>query len=162
MVKLLHVIEDGHSSRATVSLRSAFIQLLQHTVAWTNDNLGNRWTDVHTIVSRDFFSNDDTPQITKEGIDLAAVFHKPSISREFPPSFKCLNLERTYGLKIFLTVEFGKRKFEFPFNINPVTVLPSELHCMVRARQEDELWENPMDERPFPDAVNKLRQTLGI
>ena len=162
VLKLLNVIEDRQSPRATVSLRSGSIQLLQHTMAWNNDRCGNRWTDVHTIVSLDFFSNDGTPQITKEGRDLASIFHNPSISREFPPSFKCPNIERTYGLKIFLTVGFEEHKFEFSFDINPVTVLPSELHCMARARQQDELWDNPLEERPFPDAVNKLRQTLGI
>ena len=162
LLNLLDIIEDRPSPRGTVSLRSGFIQLLQHTVAWTNDDYGHRWTDVHTTVSRDFFSNDGAPQITKEGTDLAALFHNPSISRDFPPSFKRPNIEHTYGLKVCLTVEFEEHECEFSFDINPVTVLPGELHCMARARQQDEFWENPLEEKPFPDAVNKLQQTLGI
>ena len=162
VLKLLDIIGDRPSPEPIVSLRSGFIQLLQHTVAWTNDHYGHRWTDVHTIVSRDFFANNSPPQITKEGTDLAALFLDPTISREFSPSFRSTNLERTYGLKVGLAVQFEDRDCEFSFYINPVTVLPGELHCMARARQQDEYWENPYEERPFPDAVNKLRQTLGI
>ena len=162
VLKLLDLIGDRPPPKAPVSLRSGFIQLLQHTVAWANDNYGHRWTEVHTIVSRDFFSNDGAPQITKEGINLAALFLNPSVSRDFPPSFKCSNIERTYGLKVGLAVGYEEHECEFLFDINPVAILPGELHCMAQARQEDELWENPLEERPFPDAVNKLRQTLGI
>ena len=162
VLKLLKIIEDRPSPKATVSLRSGCIQLLQHTVAWTNDDYGHRWTDVHTIVSRDFFSNDGIPQITMEGTDLAALFLNPSISRDFPPSFKCSNIQRMYSLKVGLAVAFKEYECEFSFDIDPVAILPGELHCMARARQQDELWENPLEERPFPDAVNKLRQTLGI
>ncbi|KAK0507833.1 hypothetical protein JMJ35_009722 [Cladonia borealis] len=162
VLKSLEIIEGGPSPKATVSLRSGFIQLLQHTVAWANDDYGHRWTEEHTIVSRDFFSNGGAPQITKEGTNLAALFLDPSVSRDFPPSFKCSNIERTYGLKVGLAVGFEERECEFSFDINPVAILPGELHCMARARQQDELWENPLEERPFPNAVNKLRQTLGI
>ena len=162
VLKLLDLIGDRPPPKAPVSLRSGFIQLLQHTVAWANDDYGHRWTEVHTIVSRDFFSNDSAPQITKEGTNLAALFLNPSVSRDFPPSFKCSNIERTYGLKIGLAVGYEEHECEFLFDINPVAILPGELHCMAQARQEDELWENPLEERPFPDAVNKLRQTLGI
>ena len=161
-LKLLNIIEDRPSPRATVSLRSGFIQILQHTVAWTGDDYGNRSTDVHTIVSRDFASKDGAPQITKEGTDLAALFHSPSISQDFPPSFRCANIERTYGLKVDLAVGFEAEEFEFSFDIKPVTILPGELHRMAQAKQQDEFWENPLEERPFPDAVNKLRQTLGM
>ena len=160
-VKLLEIIDAVPSPEATVSLQSGIIQLVQHTVAWNHDD-GHRWTGVHAIASRQFFSNDRAPQITREGINLAALFLNPSVSRDFPPSFKCSNIERTYGLKIGLAVGFEEHECEFSFDINPVAVLPGELHCMARARQQDELWENPYEERPFPDAVNKLRQTLGI
>ena len=64
------------------------------------------WTEVRTIVSRDFFSDDSTPQITKEGTNLAALFLNPSVSRDSPPSFKCSNIERTYALKVGLAVEY--------------------------------------------------------
>ena len=162
VLKLLEIIEGGPSPKTTVSLRSGFIRLLQHTVAWTNDGFGHRWTEEHTIVSRDFFSDDGAPLITKEGTNLAALFLNPSVSQDFPPSFKCTNIERTYGLKVGLAVRLEEHECEFSFDINPVAVLPGELHCMARARQQDDFWENPLEERPFPDAVNKLRQTLGI
>ena len=162
VLKLLEIIEGRPSPKATVSLRSGFIQLLQHTVAWTNDDYGHRWTEVRTIVSRDFFSDDGAPQITREGTNLAALFLNPSVSRDFPPSFKCSNIERTYGLKVGLAVGFEEHECEFSFDINSVAVLPGELHCMARARQQDEFWENPLEERPFPNAVNKLQETLGI
>ena len=161
-VKLLEIVDGVPSPEATVSLQSGIIQLLQHTVAWNNDDDGHRWTEVHTIASRQFFSNDRAPQIIREGTNLAALFLNSSVSRDFPPSFGCSNIERTYGLKIGLTVGFERHECEFSFNINPVAVLPGELHCMARARQQDELWENLYEERPFPDAVNKLRQTLAI
>ena len=161
-LRLLDIIGDRPFPKPTVSLRSGFIQLLQHTVAWTNDNYGHRWTDVHTMVSRDFCANEGPPQLTEEGTDLAALFLSPKISRDFSPSFRGNNLERTYGLKVGLAVECEDSDCEFSFDISQVAVLPGELHCMAQARQQDELWENPLEERPFPDAVNKLRQTLGI
>ena len=117
---------------------------------------------MHTIVSRDFCANGGPPQLTKEGTDLAALFLSPTISRECSQSFRSTNLERTYGLKVGLAVKFEDRVCEFSFDINPVAILPGELHCMALARQEDEYWENSFEERPFPDAFNKLRQTLGI
>ncbi len=117
---------------------------------------------MHTIVSRDFFSNVGAPQITKEGIDLAALVHNPSISRAIPPSFKCADIVRMYGMKVCLTVGFKKHQSKFSFDINPVTILPGELHCMAVARQQDEFWENPLEERASPNAVSKLRQSLGL
>ena len=162
VLKLRNVIDGPHSPTATVSIRSGFIQLLQHTMAWANDGCGNRWTDMHTIASRNFFSNHDASQITKEGTDLAALFHNPSISQDFPPSFKCPNIERTYGLRVCLNAVHEEHEFEFSFEIDLITVLSAELHCMAQARQQDEHWQNPLEERPFPDAVNNLRQKLGI
>ena len=161
-IKLLEVDDVVPSPEATVSLRSGIIHLLQHTVAWNNDNDGRRWAGVHTIASRQFFTNDRAPQITREGTNLAALVLNPSVSRDFPPSFRCSNIERTYGLNIGLAVGFEQHECEFSFDINPIAVLPGELHCMARARQQDELWKNPHKARPFPDAVNRLRQTLGI
>ena len=162
VLNLLDIIGGHPFPQPTVSLQSGFIRLLQHTEAWTNDDYGHRWTDVHTIISRDFCANGGPPQLTEEGTDLAALFLSPTISREFPPSFRSTNLERTYGLKVGLAVEFEDRVCEFSFDIDPVAILPGELHCMALARQEDKYWEKPFEERPFPDAVNKLRQALGI
>ena len=162
VLRLLDIIGDRSFPKPTVSLQSGFIQLLQHTVAWTNDNYGHRWTDVHTIVSQVFCANEGPHQLTEEGTDLATLFRSPTISREFSPSFRITNLERTYGLKVGLTVKVEDSVCEFSFDISPVVILPGELHCMAQARQQDELWENPLEERPFPDAVNKVRQTLGV
>lgn len=161
VLKLRDVIDDPHSPVGTVSFRSSFIQLLQYTMAWADDGYGNRWTERHTLVSRDFSSN-GAPQITKEGTDLAALFDNPPIPQNFPPSFKCLNIGHMYGLKVCLNVGFGEQRLGFSFDINPVNLLPGELHCMAYARQQDELWDNSLDERPFPNAVNKLKQKLGV
>lgn len=90
---------------------------------------------MHTIVSRDFSSNDGAPQITKEATDLAAIFHTPFVSQSVPPSFKCANIERTYGLRVCLTVGIKVHECKFSFDINLVTILPGELHCIAVASQ---------------------------
>lgn len=53
VLELRNIMERRPSLRATVSLRSGFTQVLQHTVSGTNDDSGKRCSNVHTITSRD-------------------------------------------------------------------------------------------------------------
>lgn len=116
--------EDEHSA-VKVLVKSSFVQLIESTAVQGDGSLRDQWTNSHMLAYQDF--RDDLPAITTQAVDLGALLQNPSISVDYPPSFSCTNIQRTYGMSVSLTVEIENGEIhEFRFDLDSIVLLPAE------------------------------------
>ena len=166
LVDLLSFPSASSSPPAKVYLRSTRIELFHTTIAWSNDNQGHRSTVAHTLatftsppdLNKENNINTRSFEITKLPYSLEPLLDHPTISTAHPPSFKCANLERNYGLRISVTVlveeqgsEDGckgqEQEVEVVFEVDEVKVLPAEAQAVAKKRERDLFRGNPLEER---------------
>lgn len=146
------------SSSTTVLLKGGSVQLLEHTTAQTANKHSMTWDDNHTIVSHDHLplEFDESAQgVTTKGLDIATLFHHPTIPLRFMPSFECVNMQHFYGITVFLRFECGKQSFELTFGIKRITLLPTDHYDFALAKAEHESWSIADGDirPPFPNLV---------
>ena len=90
-----------------VILRSCSVQLLVHTSVSGEDQIESEWTTRYRL-DRDAHSkyrSNEIRQISSQGIDLRKISPDLRIPRPYTPTLKSPNIERTYGLTIWATVQ---------------------------------------------------------
>lgn len=152
----LKVVDRNEPSSAKVLLKSSTVQLIEKTAIQGDNHLENQWTDKYVIASRVFERN--LPTITTQATNLGALLHDPSIPLNHPPTFSCINIQRTYGMSILLLAEIvGCRTLEYRFDLDSVTLLPTE--------HSDTAWKKEMKEveanEPY-DGPGPGRQWAGL
>ena len=131
-------------------LASCRLQLLEQTNLRISPNNESSYTRQHGIASADVSASKDEllPVITREGLDLSEILHRPSIPCAFPPTFDCANICRSYGVKALIQVQYEQTSSDLEFCVDGVTLWPYETYSKARSTEEEQEY---MDEDIYPD-----------
>ena len=131
-------------------LASYRLQLLEQTNLRIFPSNESSYAKQHGIVSADASASNDEllPVITREGLDLSGILHRPSIPCAFPPTFDCVNICRSYRVKALIQVQYEQTSSDLEFCVDGVTLWPYETYAMARSTKEEQEY---MDEDIYPD-----------
>lgn len=118
-----------YSQPSEVLLKSCLVQLLVNTSVLGAKSIQDHWIEKYSLASFDLCSQGSSAKsygIIPEGLDLGVLVGDLIITSYQPPTFTCLNIERTYGLDISVTIEYGGDVFDLSFEVCVVTVLAAE------------------------------------
>jgi len=150
-LRLLHKtarsVYSVHSVPPTVLLRCCLVQLLENTFIQSEKSTRDQWTKKHTIASHgtSIHPKAGAPEITTQGLDMGSLLQSPRIPSNLASSFECVNIQRTYSLKVSLVVECGGETYDIAFDLSPVTLLGAELGDVGRNREEEEGYDPEID-----------------
>ena len=157
-LRVLHTASHMVATKGftTVPLISCRLILLEHTsismnIATPSPSETTFASKHHELASWHASStfamkNESLPLITdtEEGLDVADLLGRPVIPDAFIPTFNCKGIQRSYGLKVLVRVEYddGRVSSEMEFCVDDSRLWPCETDAMAESVELEEERED--------------------